>query len=62
MASILIYCFLLRRLLTFWEMKLILFETNKLGTVSSLFIEVEEGESGREEEGDEGGNGGISRV
>ena len=58
MASILIYCFLLRRLLTFWEMKLILFETNKLGTVSSLFIEVEEGESGREEEGDEGGNGG----
>ena len=43
-------------------MKLILFETNKLGTVSSLFIEVEEGESGREEEGDEGENGGISRV
>ena len=41
-------------------MKLILFETNNLGTVSSLFVEVEEGESGREGEGDEEGNGGIS--
>ena len=38
-------------------MKLILFETNNLGTISSLFIEVEEGESGREGEGDEEGNG-----
>ena len=43
-------------------MKLILFETNNLGTVSSLFIEVEEGESGREGEGEEDGNEGISRV
>ena len=42
-------------------MKLILFETHNLGTVSSLFMKVGEGESGREGEGEEKGNGGISK-